>query len=76
MANQDLRIFSNNTTPNHDVRQDGVAVTLGEVFPVLADALIHERSWLHDFASEQIVISQDLHEILAAYSRLQRRKAG
>lgn len=75
MAKQDLRIFNDNARGHIDVRQQGVQVTLGEVFPVLADALVHERSWLQDFSGEKIVISPDLHEILVAYSRLQRRQA-
>jgi hypothetical protein len=75
MGKQDLRIFDNSdTSPN--IRVDGVDVTLGQVFPVLADAIVHERSWLQDFCDEKIVLSPDLYEILTAYERLERRRIG
>lgn len=73
MGNQDLRIFDS-SDPTGDVRTDGMEVTLGQVFPVLADAIVHERSWLQDFCDEKIVLSRDLYEILAVYERLQRRR--
>ena len=44
-----------------------VTVTLNEVLPLLADAVACQRTWLTDFANEDITISADLYEVLLAY---------
>lgn len=44
-----------------------VTVDLGEVLPLLADAVASQRTWLGDFANDQITISADLYEVLLAY---------
>ena len=43
---------------------------LGEIFPLLADAVRSERTWLRDFADDEITISTDLYEVILAYSAL------
>ena len=76
MGNQDFHIFRHSDGPSRDIRRTGVEVSLGQVFPVLADALLYDRTWLNDFRSEKILLSSDLLEILLAYERLLRRQAG
>jgi hypothetical protein len=44
-----------------------VTVDLGEVLPLLADAVASRRTWLGDFERDQITISADLYEVLLAY---------
>jgi hypothetical protein len=44
-----------------------VTVDLGEVLPLLADAVASRRTWLSDFEDDQITISADLYEVLLAY---------
>jgi hypothetical protein len=44
-----------------------VSVSLGEVLPLLADAVASQRTWLSDFTDEDITISADLYEVLLAY---------
>jgi hypothetical protein len=44
-----------------------VTVNLNEVLPLLADAVASRRTWLSDFAEDQITIPSDLHEVLLAY---------
>ncbi len=44
-----------------------VSVPLGEVLPLLADAVQSRRTWLKDFEDESIDISTDLYEVLLAY---------
>ncbi len=46
---------------------DTVTVNLGEVLPLLADAVASQRTWLSDFEDDQITISADLYEVLLAY---------
>ena len=44
-----------------------VTVPLGEVLPLLADAVNSRRTWLRDFAHDEISISADLYEVILAY---------
>ena len=47
--------------------QNTVTVSLGEVLPLLADAVASQRTWLGDFEDDEITISADLYEVLLAY---------
>ena len=53
-------------------RENAVRVTLGEVLPLLADAVASNRTWLSDFAADEIEISADLHDVLQAYRHFRR----
>jgi hypothetical protein len=52
---------------SHHAAPQTVTVTLGEVLPLLADAVNSRRTWLKDFASDDITISADLYEVILAY---------
>ncbi len=54
------------------VRGSTVRVTLGEVLPLLADAVSSDRTWLRDFADDTIEISADLNDVLQAYRHFRR----
>ena len=56
--------------PDHSVR-----VSLGEVLPLLADAVNSNRTWLRDFESDEIEISTDLYEVILAYQHFRRPSA-
>ncbi len=47
-----------------------VSIRLEELTRILADAIIWDRTWIHDFADEEIRVSSDLYEILSVYSQL------
>lgn len=49
-----------------------VRLTLGEVLPILTDAVASNRTWLADFAGDEIEISADLHDVLQAYRHFRR----
>jgi len=51
---------------------EGVKVQLGEVLPLLADAIASDRTWLKDFNDEEITVSADLYEVLQAYRHFRR----
>jgi len=53
-----------------------VAVSVGELMPLLAEAWATKRAWVHDFDSDRIIVSQDLYEVLLAYKRMGLSKAG
>ena len=78
MAIRQLRVY---TEPDLKVRdfaaveeraEQGVRVTLGEVLPLLADAVASNRTWLADFSDDEITISADLHDVLQAYRHFRR----
>jgi hypothetical protein len=56
-------------------RRDMVTVPLGEIFPLLADAVRSERTWLSDFSDDEITISTDLYEVILAYQHYRRPSA-
>lgn len=64
-----------------DERQAGdrmgpdAAMPLGEFARVLADAVAWDRTWLQDFADEQVLVSQDLYEIIRVYDDIHQTRA-
>lgn len=52
--------------------REKVTVSLSEVFPLLADAVRSERTWLEDFEDDEITISTDLYEVILAYQHYRR----
>ncbi len=77
MAMRRLRLY---TEPEGDTvalatlphPQAGVRVALGEVLPLLADAVASDRTWLKDFVDEEITVSADLYDVLQAYRHFRR----
>lgn len=55
--------------------QNDITVSVGEVLPLLADALASRRTWLRDFEDDEITISSDLYEVLMAYRHFRRPSA-
>ena len=51
---------------------DKVDVPLAEILETLGDALINRRAWIDDFRHDQVTISTDLYEVIAAYKHLRR----
>ena len=49
------------------VSRHEVTVSVGEVLPLLADAVLSDRTWLRDFSHDTITLSSDLYEVLMAY---------
>jgi len=52
-----------------------VSVPLGEVLPLLVEAVRNERTWLRDFADDEVTISDDLYEVILAYQHYRRPSA-
>jgi hypothetical protein len=55
--------------------KDTVSVSLGEILPLLADAVRNERTWLGDFEDDSVTISTDLYEVILAYQHYRRPSA-
>ena len=62
--------LSSSAAPLPEAEQ--VTVSLGDVFPLLAEAARSRRAWLSDFSDDQITISQDLYEVIVAYQHYRR----
>jgi hypothetical protein len=83
MAMRRLRVYTGpdfETQPQapavlEQVRDNSVRVTLGEVLPLLADAVVSNRTWLSDFKDDEIAISSDLFDVLQAYRHFRRPSA-
>lgn len=55
--------------------RETVTLPLGEVLPLLADAVKSRRQWVGDFHDDDITISSDLYEVLLAYQHFRRPSA-
>jgi hypothetical protein len=55
--------------------RDSVTLPLGEVLPLLIDAVNDRRQWVGDFNDDEITISSDLYEVLLAYQHFRRPSA-
>ncbi len=55
--------------------ENKVRVTLGDVLPLLADAVASNRTWLADFQDDELEISSDLNDVLQAYRHFRRPSA-
>lgn len=42
------------------------------LLPLLADAIESQRTWLSDFADDEVTVSADLYEVLMAYQHFRR----
>jgi hypothetical protein len=72
MARTNLRIYRGPSDKTTAVRPAStspatITVNVGEVLPLLADAVASKRTWLSDFENDEITISADLYEVLLAY---------
>jgi hypothetical protein len=81
MAAHRLRVFfgpdedaSTMETPREPT-SDRVTVPLGEILPLLADALRNGRTWLGDFRDDELTLSSDLYQTLRAYQHYRRPSA-
>ena len=81
MALRNLRIYNGPdqsvaslTVANHS-RENAVRIPLGEILPLLADAVASNRTWLADFADDEVEISADLNDVLQAYRHFRRPSA-
>ena len=72
MARTNLRIYRGPDEEAVAVRPartspGSITVNVGEVLPLLAEAVASQRTWLADFEDDPITISADLYEVLLAY---------
>jgi hypothetical protein len=47
--------------------RETVRVPLGDILPLLVEAVQSNRAWLRDFDTDEVTISMDLYEVVLAY---------
>ena len=80
MAMRQLRVYTGpelerpvaGSVVEEPTRASTVRVSLGEILPLLADAVASDRTWLRDFADDEVEISADLNDVLQAYRHFRR----
>jgi hypothetical protein len=55
--------------------RESVTLSLGEVLPLILDAVKNRRQWVDDFDDDHVTISSDLYEVLMAYQHFRRPSA-
>jgi hypothetical protein len=68
MATARLRVF-----PHPDEEQDDscvpeIPIKLSDLYPLLAQAYRDNYVWLRDFEEEPLLVSNDLYEVIRAFS--------
>jgi hypothetical protein len=69
MMRHRLRLFTGDETASTATAEQ-VTVRLGDISRALRDATRWNRTWLEDFADDEVQVSSDLYEIISAYMRL------
>jgi len=80
MARPQLRLYAgpaeeSTVVMKSDHARECVSVPLGEILPVLADAMRTRRAWIRDFEDEEVTISTDLYQVILAYQHYRRPSA-
>ena len=70
MMRHRLRLFTGEEETTTQEVAENVTVRLGDISRALQDATRWNRTWLADFADDEIQVSSDLYEIISAYMRL------
>jgi hypothetical protein len=69
MATARLRVFPR---PEEDPRDEGhspsVPIRLSDLYPLLAQAYRDNYVWLRDLEDDELLVSNDLYEVLSAFS--------
>lgn len=66
-----LRLFVGADEPDSmTFPEPDVSIKLGELTKILADAIIWDRTWISDFADDDVRVSSDLFEVLSSYAHL------
>ena len=68
MATARLRVFPH---PEEEPDQDEnpiIPIRLSDLYPLLAQAYRDNYTWLRDFEDDQLLVSNDLYEVVRAFS--------
>ncbi len=79
MISNHLKVYHGPQTQTADLdtghADSTISVPLGQIFPLLAEAVQSNRAWLQDFSDDDVTISSDLYEVILAYQHFRRPSA-
>lgn len=70
-----LRVFPHTQEFASDRPDPNVRVSLGDLLPLIAMARRNNYLWLQDFLDDEVLITDDLYEVLRAFSTCRRPSA-
>jgi hypothetical protein len=62
-----LRLYSGDDEGGLATQSPQVAMKFADFFQVVAEAARFKRTWLRDFADDEVQVPEDLYEVLSAY---------
>ncbi len=70
MATARLRLFPHPEEEMHadESHEPSAPIRLADLYPLLAQAYRDNYVWLRDFENEEILVTQDLYEVVRAFS--------
>jgi hypothetical protein len=68
MATARLRVFPHPEENHEDENDPSIPVRLCDLYPLLAQAFRDNYVWLRDFEDDELLVSQDLYEVIRAFS--------
>jgi hypothetical protein len=64
-----LRVFPQpDDEPTEKTHAPSIPIRLSDLYPLLAQAYRDDYVWLHDFEEDQLLVSNDLFEVVRAFS--------
>lgn len=70
-----LKLYVNDDQQQPESSEPSATMSLEDFARVISDAVTWDRSWLQDFADEQIHVSQDLYELIRVYDEIHKLRA-
>ena len=68
MATARLRLFQYPEDEREDSDGPSVPIQLSDLYPLLAQAYRDNYLWLRDFENDRLLVSNDLYEVIRAFS--------
>ncbi len=68
MATARLRVFPHPEEEAEDGANPVITIRLSDLYPLLAQAYRDNYSWLRDFEDDELLVSNDLYEVVRAFS--------
>ena len=70
MATARLRVFPHPEEDHESGESPAIPIKLSDLYPLLAQAYRDNYVWLRDFEDDELLVSNDLYEIVRAFSNV------
>jgi hypothetical protein len=68
MATARLRVFPHPEEEQNHEESPAIPIKLRDLYPLLAQAYRDNYTWLRDFEDDELLVSNDLFEVVRAFS--------